>query len=319
MRTFSLSKILSSGLFVSLMLVMLLIIEGLTFYSLNNGGCTLELVCCGWALLLVVFVIGLLTGVYKPDTKIARRLLTNSVSHKWLSLVFVLGFLIHITWFIDTGFSVVIEGEYDLWLQWLILLFGLCLNLFFVPKAENKSHTEKSERTLLFTGMSSTKDKERLLKLLLKPFLDVAGYENIIKVIIMKSTSLDEGSEEEMRSLLFEELKSKPTEYSKYSDRPPEIIFTSESYDYNDVKDCYVGLEALLKRYEGGGKGGTTQTLIHINPGTTAITAAMSLCAVKGSRAMVYTAQNTELPTEVNINVWDVENLLKELINEIEE
>jgi hypothetical protein len=282
--------------------------------------------------------------------QIVKRFLNNALGLKWLSLVFILGFMVHIAWISEISYSLIVKNETCLG-ELIVPIFGLLLLCTIFPvKVKNRDSNDKSERTLLISGITAS-ISERSLDLLFKP---LTVYQNIQNMVIILSDGLynidmrTEGNLKEvfnflsfadtddacnnymndmkvknpyeitnkLRQILETYLKQK---YPTYADRNVKIIFTPEFYDYNDFDSCYKATGKVLQEYEKGKKGATSATLIHISPGTATISAAMAIYAIKGYRALVYTRQDTSAIASFDVNIWNTEELLHELWKELDE
>ncbi|MCC8198154.1 MAG: hypothetical protein LIP06_06130, partial [Tannerellaceae bacterium] len=87
--------------------------------------------------------------------------------------------------------------------------------------------------------------------------------------------------------------------------------------NYNDFETCYNVLGDLIKKYERKLSDDTTSnTLIHISPGTALISSCMSLYAIKGNRTLLYTTQDVKVTRSFDYDIFTTEELLNELWKE---
>jgi hypothetical protein len=382
-------KVFISTPFVLIVLCLLFFVEWLIFSHFNgnltNGVLNIGIywIALGCLLLLSILVIGCLLKAYKLNIQIIKRLLNNTFALRWLSLIFILGFLVHISWISNIAYSIVVDNKENIF-QLPIAVFGLLYLCWIFPIRERKrvSEEDKSIRTLLVTGIT-VPINIRSLNLLFKPFEPNSGYHNIKDVIIISSTRMYNGNEEnssisalrqiiqdekveDFKKIIEKSPLSKGMEYDlncinsligadsswvndylrylkdenhnklkeitcnillqylrkqfpAYNDKEVIFQFTSTDYNYNDFDSCYNAVGEILKKHEKGRKDRTYETLIHISPGTAIVSAAMALHAIKESRALVYTGQDSFTLTAFDVNVWSIEDLLNELWRELDE
>jgi hypothetical protein len=355
MKKDNIKQVFQSGIFVVIMLALLFFSEWITFtyfWGSNKPDFLEEVcICCivlEWIILLFIVVVGYLLGVYQMSMQIVRRFLDNALGLKWLSLVFILGFMVHIAWISEISYSLVVKNETCLG-ELIVPIGGLLLLCAIFPvKAKNRDNNDKSKRTLLISGIT-TFIGERSLDLLFKPFTDYPNIRNMVIILsdglyksevqketefkrTLKLLSFDDGSsyndymnyiedgnhnkiKELLRQILETYLKQK---YPRYANENVNIIFTSEFYDYNDFDSCYKAIGKVLQKYEKGKQDATSATLIHISPGTATISGAMAIYAIKGGRSLVYTRQDTSTIASFDVNIWNTGELLHELWKELD-
>ena len=275
---------------------------------------------------------------------IMKRFLNNALGLKFLSFVFILSFLIHISWLADICLDFFVLGK-GYFINIVVCLFGIFgLAIIFPIKKRGEKDINPKKRTLLVTGIREI--SERSLDLLLKPFDE---YLNIEKIVILLSsrvlTCIDKGFKEDVEKntetnkaanayikavenynqsvnkriqghIVCDKLSDFLNDkiqclYPAYNKRKVECIF-SEPVDYNDFDSCYKILRDKLKEVETT----TNNTIIHISPGTAIISGVMTIFTIKGQRALIYTRQDNSELESFNIDVWTTKDLLDELWDE---
>lgn len=95
---------------------------------------------------------------------------------------------------------------------------------------------------------------------------------------------------------------------------PDKINFIfSTPVDYDDFMACYKTVDKYLNVFEND----TKDTVINISPGTSLVTGAMSIHAIKGQRQLVYTKQKDDELAICDPNVWTLGQLMQELTHEL--
>ena len=191
-------KLLTNNWFVLSMFCLLLFFERFTVYCLKNN-CIYN-VCFGWPIVVSLFIIlavifiGRSVGAYKFRMQIVKRFLSNAIGLKWLSLVFILGFLVHIEWIAAASYNLFFDGSGH-WFEPIILILGLLLLCALFPVKSGKERIDnKAKQTLLVTGLtvpprSTVLISKDSLDLLFKPLLI---YKDIEQIAILPSPELYE-------------------------------------------------------------------------------------------------------------------------------
>ena len=382
-------KVFSSTLFVVILLCLLFFMEWLTnWYFEGLLPSFLDNVCLcwiilGWALLLFILLIGSTINAYDLSVDLVKRFLNNALALRWLSIVFILGFLIHLSLISEISYYILVNGQPQ-FIQLLIAVFCLFYLCWIFPiKTNTRNVEDKSKKTLLITGLT-VPISTRSLELLFKPFEEISGYQNIKDMVIIVSTKLYEKASNEHPSISSLKKIAQETKYQElqvladkitlprglefdlkkidelihgnsswidsylnylkennqnklneiliyvlsqylrvkfpaYSNKCVSFQLTSANYDYNDFDSCFNAIGEVLKNHEKKRKNGTLETLIHISPGTSVVSAAMSIHAIKEYRSLVYTRQDNSVLTSFDVNVWNTQDILKELWKETEE
>lgn len=254
------------------------------------------------------------------------RLLTSAIGRKWLSLFFLLVFLMQITWFIDTTFEIVVHGK----IGWeslyclLPLITMVALNVFF-PSVDTRPSPpiNPEKRTFLVTGFSTVSNiTYNNIDLFLKPFLNLYGdiKYNIQEVVILCSSTLfkadfclslddimklyKDGVDADTLAEFDKSLRKYNDKEFGISNRPEKFkdiirdiikintkvevdIHLSQNINYDDFNTAYDEIGKVLSKWEKN----TERTVINVSPGTKMLTCALTLHALKGHRLIFFTEQ----------------------------
>jgi hypothetical protein len=96
-----------------------------------------------------------------------------------------------------------------------------------------------------------------------------------------------------VKRILVELLKTYIKNIPAYKGKDIEIVF-SAPVDYNNFDECNDECYYLLKETMRKGKYDDSQVVVNVSPGTAVVTSAMTLNAIKGNRAMIYTTQDSK-------------------------
>lgn len=153
-----------------------------------------------------------------------------------------------------------------------------------------------------FNNIDPLKETDELLKSALE------NYKKEIEKLNFKVEKTEEGDEKKekleentdktqsvkqaLKELLLAYIKTIPA----YKNREINIVF-SEPVDYNDFDACNNKCYQALKYIMGEGvfaKYKDFQVVVNTTPGTAIVTSAMTINAIKGNRAMIYTTQGNK-------------------------
>lgn len=295
----------------------------------------------GIVVFTVLFVLKLsVVNHFKVSPLTIRKMMTNALGFKWLSLLFVLTFTMQLAWFVDATYKLFVDGDSSIVniSQCGLTLFSLIvINLLFPIVDRKKTKIPTDKRTLLVTGFSGNGIIQgKNLDLFLKPFVkknNSVSYENIKKVVIIVSDTLynctlDTTVKNKDNKILWNNYDSaKPIDREKpfrefiqhevknIIKRDIEVIL-SKPVSYDDFDVIYVEVSEQLRKHETN----TSQTVVFITPGSATVTSALTPLAIKGKRALLFAAQGIkDMPLkESDIDVFSVEDLLNELWGEYE-
>lgn len=300
-----------------------------------------------WCLTVIFFSLFLcklaVINEFKISSLTLKKMMSNALGFKWLSLLFILTFMMQLTWFIDATYKIFVDAELGLsaWQEGgkaaLTLFSILIINLLF-PTTERYAVKNFliEKRTLLvsaFSVMNEITDKN--IDLFLKPFhlKDKVEQFPFNKVVIIISNTLSNCNmsaqlvasyssifdlnrynslvDHSLRLDVFKEFMQKIIE-DKYG-RKVEIVLSAK-VDYNIFDTIFFETIRQLKNHENN----TTQTVVHISPGSAIVSGALTALAIKGNRLLLYTEQKLWTPQIFDINVFSIEDLLSELWGEYE-
>jgi len=357
-------KMFQSNWFVLLLLSVLFLAEWMSFSYFGNensyiwNSIHLWQVIGIWIFLGVVIIIGSYLGEYKLRMQIVKRFLNNALGLRWLSFVFILAFLVHISLISNVFYAIVVHNQL-VWYTIFIPVIGIIFLCAVFPVKNNfgEKDNDKRNKVLLISGISML--SKRSVELLFKPFEDYTGYSNIKQMAIILSDGLYKESEGgrkiNMKDLedLFSNIGYSPEEIKQNTETyvscinndqqvlklkellekvltryftvrfphypVPKFVFSQNYYNYDDFSSCYVGAGEEIKMIEKGFNVYSSKTLIHISPGTSIITGVLSLYGIKANRELVYTTQDDSRLISLNLDVWTLDELLNELWKELDE
>lgn len=276
---------------------------------------------------------------FKVSPLTIRKMMTNALGFKWLSLLFVLTFAMQLAWFVDAAYKLFVEGNNDIKIicQCGLTFFSLLVVNILFPIGERKSKTLSSDnRKLLISGLSVSKvygknDEFSITKnnidLLLKPM-----HEYLIeKVVIIRSNTLLKSDFADDVDDSYIDKKSKEEYNNKHSDSSfvdcikkiiskrlgKEVnVILSDPVNYDDFDTVFEETSKQLRVHENN----TLETVVFITPGSATVTSALTPLAIRGKRLLVFAAQGEKgMPLrESQIDVLTVEDLLSELWGEYE-
>lgn len=252
---------------------------------------------------------------------------TNTAKGNFLDILILFTFLAFAAWIPDTFFDWIKDGK--CWFRPIMYIIGLVLFVWGKPgvvSADKIINVDK--RKLLLTGMSNFNQTNiyPLIEPLNKyPNIETfvillsdtiwKGYDKIeikeektelndvLKIYKEKISSLNLGNEMKLlendeitrkvesalRNLLLAYIKK----VDNYKNKEINIVF-SKPVDYNNFDACNNVCYQVLKYVMGERKFSKYQdyeVVVNTTPGTAIVTSAMTLNAIKGNRAMIYTTQ----------------------------
>lgn len=328
------------SVFVCVMVILWLYLEHWLAFWINSKKIE-DIELMFWILMpifLVLFFMKLaVVNHFKVSPLTIRKMMTNALGLRWLSLLFVLTFTMQLAWFVDAAFQLFVAGDTGAETKWQCLLtFSslIIINLLFPIAERTKNKLSSDTRTLLVSGLSG-KDviTSWNMNLFLKPFekypiksVIVVLSENYLKFqladdfkklgeedFIEICDEYNKSDEVEVRRNLFQRLLERLL--NNKTNRKIEVVL-SEPVDYDDFDDIYMETSKLLNRYEKG----TNETVVFITPGSSTISSALTPHAIKGQRMLLFAEQNKSgWPLkEAELDVFTVEDLLNELWGEYE-
>ena len=342
-------NILTTSIATIVMLCLLLITEYLWYLFFKSKGNPEEELCL-WqisiiltAIFLIIMVWGVATKAYKPSVSITARFFQSGFSATWISIIFLVLFLVHISWLADNGFEFFVDKKDKSWYIVINILSIIGLVLLFPAQYKTLGQENILGRTILVSAFSRISPFS--IEGFLKPF---SRYPNIDKVLLLISNAALKFEDERMEKNIKDYMEKIPeerryllrkvyysTDYDEkrkalcefiqicikdqigYEGKEVKIIL-SETVDYNSFEQCYDETKALLTKHE---KGETEHTIINTSPGTAAVSGVMAILAIIGDRQLVYTTQEQNVESKlvpVALNLTAIEDVYKQLSKENE-
>lgn len=271
-----------------------------------------------WAAMLLVF--GVVAGVlwhrrpwvsFFKDTFVL--FLGNIATAHLASILSLVVFGCHFTWGMDILKSWYLEQDVLLLIKGATLLIGAVIIVLIQPKAERKPEVQDEERTLLVSGLSYPRGEFNLNGFA----YPLEHYRNTKKVLVFTSKENME-SESVWGKNIYEDVREAMERALGSGGTLPKVEYVL--VDMNNFEECYNAVEKRLGECEGGD---TRGTVINVSPGTSALTSALTLHAIRGQRLMTYNKQGGEHKGNVNVkvrlDVFSVETLVRELRRELDE
>lgn len=270
-----------------------------------------------WAAMLLAFVVASVlwhrrTWVsFFKDTVVL--FLGNIVTVHWVSILSLVVFGWHFSWGMDILESAYLEQDVLLVIKGATFLIGAVIIVLIQPKAERKPEVQDEERTLLVSGLSYPRGEFNLNGFA----YPLEHYRNTKKVLVFTSKENME-SESKCGKNIYEDVREAMERALGSGGTLPKVEYVL--VDMNNFEECYNAVEKRLGEYEGGDTHGT---VINVSPGTSALTSALTLHAIRGQRLMTYNKQGGDHKGNVNVkvglDVFTVETLVRELRRELDE
>ena len=256
-------------------------------------------------------------------------MITNTGKGNFLDILVLFSFLAFAAWIPDTVFDFVKDGQSLI--RIILYVVGLVLLVWGKPSiVPIETVIDVKDRKLLLTGMSQITNAyqnniyplieplkiytsiEKLVILLSNSIwlgfnridpskekdnetLSVAlsTYKQKLEKLNLKTDKVDMSEFQQIKSILEDLLKTYIKDIPAYKDKDIEIVF-SDPVDYNNFDKCNDECYYLLKEAMRKGKYDDSQVVVNVSPGTAVVTSAMTLNAIKGNRAMIYTTQDSK-------------------------
>lgn len=298
-----------------------------------------------WLIPIVVVEIGLLWSLqvlHKPNLRIISSFVKNTVGGDFLSIMMLIWFLMNFSWFVDATFELVVKFDWSCssFAYSLIALSGLLILVCMYPDYED-ADLDMSERKIVFTGISydnsvkriTSRNIDSLFCPLVCDVVEGEGNNNtsmkldgICKYVIIPSKELltKPFDNSFIESIDSNELKSRFIEYNAHIlssetrtgdmaellkdycrnmfDKDIDFVIES-SVDYNVFSDVFDTFEKVLSKFRTG------ESILYISLGTSILSGALSMLAVKGKRIILYLSQadkqlKTFYPSKRNLYSW---------------
>ena len=234
------------------------------------------------------------------------------VTAHWAPIISLVAFGCHFSWGTDMLKDAYL-GQDGMWLKGATFLIGSVLVVLLQPKAARKPEVPDEERTLLVSGLSYPRGEFNLNGFA----YPLEHYRNTKKVLVFTSKENME-SESKCGKNIYEDVREAMERALGSGGTLPKVEYVL--VDMNNFEECYNAVEKRLGECEGGD---TRGTVINVSPGTSALTSALTLHAIRGQRLMTYNKQGGEHKGNVNVkvrlDVFTVETLVRELRRELDE
>lgn len=257
-------------------------------------------------------------------------MITNTGKGNFLDILVLFAFLAFAAWIPDAFLDYVKEGK--CFIRPFVYIAGLALLVWGKPSVVPfETVIAPDNRKMLMTGMSNVNTFNHNIYPLIEPLKTYkyieklvillsnsiwTGYENIDpskedeavsvalntykqelgKLDLNKKENVDNSKFQRIKFLLDQLLKVYIKEMPDYQNKDIEIVF-SEPVDYNNFDVCNDVCYYLMKEEMRKGGYKDSQVVVNVSPGTSVVASAMTLNAIKGNRAMIYTTQGKK--TEV--------------------
>lgn len=292
-------------------------------------------------ILLVLFTIGIIsTLIYNRNAlsfqakklkEILKTLIKNTVSGSILDILFVVFFLLHLTWIPDSIYAYV-QGEKSL-LHPIIYLSGM---LFAIMTKPVIAKADLLDPLVVLTGISNI--SERTISTILAPFdkcrtADIYDSEKIEKIIIFIDPDIKfspEGLEEKgiHEDILIKcgsfdnsDMQFKQERVKDILESLFKAITVGRSIDVTLIECSYEKIqhafdiisfqvnELLFDKYK------DEHLLFNLTPGNKNISIALALNSFQGRRRTCYIQQNTKDFEIEELDVFKMKDIFTELIN----
>lgn len=276
----------------------------------------------GLFLFLVIF--GVFQKVYAFDKLIIKDFLTNSLAGGYITIFFLIVFLITCA-YVPTLIRDFVAGEKFAWWGMLIGIAAIPLEVLIYPSSYSSTMCPIEEREVLVSAISFKKPdlkKNESASFELSAFQNDGFHYPFVKcpklneVWVIVSKEFLENAHE-----CFPDIeKDKVAEhYVQAILQNNEIdIHISDPVEYNDFDNCYEVAKEIFNKI---GEDKAKKTIVNISPGTAMIGSALAMFAIQGNRILAYNRQNVkdENPfTQSSANVLSMKELIEEMIIEIQ-
>lgn len=294
-------------------------VELVTAFAVRSGS-LFWLTCIGcFAVFLLSFCI--FTVGHRPNVRVVAGFIENTVGGDVFSIFMLLWFLMNFSWFVDATFTLVVTCEWSLSnvVSSLIPLFGLILVFCLYPDFD-EPHNDISSRKVVFTGISydakvgmiTERNMDSLFKPLISTVYDIdnekvlTGLERYIIVpskefleVPFDISVVGEDGPDSIRmqieqynsccnSLERKDILETLLAELSFMKCGRRISFSIDSpVDYNSFNEVFEAFEAKLQKYY------TNDSILYISLGTSILSGALSMLAVKGKRVILYLHQGS--------------------------
>ncbi len=242
---------------------------------------------------------------------VLKTLIKNTISGNVLDLLFVLYFLLHVSWISDSIFEWV-KDEAN-FMHPLIFISGLIIVVFTKPNSEKRQNGHPS---VLLTGISNL--GEANIAPLIKPFEEFGNIEKLI-IFIDKSTKseLKNSTELPLGSILWEHKENLKIYFNSIigqlaNYQSQNIVIECHLCNYNDLKGMYDVIASIINKLTEAGER-DKNLLFNLTPGTKYISIALALNSIKGERQYCYMEQDSKKLQVKALDIFEIKDIFSEL------
>ncbi len=264
------------------------------------------------------------------------KLVSSAVMPSLTGVAYLLAFLMHISWISDGVLGLITEANCTHWVSTVVAVCGLVVLTIFCPVGRKKKNDNAT--TIFISGMSSLPKNKDIVyeKLNVRPLVSVlqnmSDTDNC-RMLILKSkqNSIPEplldflGISEQARQLdndddrlrlIIRTVALKEFREKKWIATMP-IDFTDEC-DYDNFSNCYNEIAERVERLDTE----DNKLVFNLSPGTTVVSALMTILAIDSQRTLFYYSQddnlsNTKRLIEVNKSSIPLRNLLSQALESL--
>lgn len=281
----------------------------------------IDILCLGSILKTGIFylcLIGLVLSFYinrndilnfSKFKNILKTLIKNTISGNILDILFVVFFLLNLTWIPDSV-SDVLKENYSIWHP-VIFVTGFVCAILSKPIIEKET---TSSPLVLFTGISDIRDDNTTL---FKPFFEYPSFEKVvvfidekIKILTTEITPSPTSGYSIHKDIIHSFIIQKLKEIPAYQNN--SLVVEFHLCDYFDLKNTYDKISDIVETY-------LNQTyrdehlLFNLTPGNKYISIALALNSIKSKRQYCYIRQNDGALETKELDVFEVKDIFSEL------
>lgn len=307
------------------------------------------------ALVLIIWIIAFCNEVrFGIRSVILTKLLANAITPRWLGVLYLLFFVIHLGWLTNTAMSLYIPSEsFDAVLYTtLICIAGMMILILFFP--DGKEVKDKNAKEIIVSAISlisiprsgnysdlNLRPLVRILQerpinncelLILRSDYNKMTDENLSRSIIdvmefiytytNEDISIISGLLKEKTILQQMEILIKKVAQIEFPEQKEAVKYLTidwtEPCDYNVFKSCHDSLIKKIKEKDDKNH----RLICYVSPGTALVGVVITLMAIDGNRDLYYYSQEKNKDDSkrlilVNKNEIPLKNLLSQALDSI--
>lgn len=302
-------------------------------------------------LILILWIIGFVHGRrYEIRSVILTKLLANAIAPRWLGVIYLFIFVIHIGWLTNATMSLFMPSSNfrDAVLSTGICIAGMVVTIMFFPNGPEKKDDDAQE--VLISGLSEIKLPNVYENLNIRPLVRILqehNPENCEFLILrsnygnIKDAELSNRIEEVLRFVLNADTTGEPSvcdrliglsvnkklevlikevakrEFPEKTTAIDKMEFDwTEPCDYNKFRSCHDALSRKIKEKDDAHH----RLVCYVSPGTTLVSSLITLMAIDGNRSLYYYSQDRSVPDskklmKVEKNEIPLKNLLSQALD----